>query len=146
MELDKVTLWRTDFTDSGTFGRITFKYRTLDTGELPWRNNAKDISCVPAGEYSCVWGFSPRFQKFTYLLKEVPGRNAIRIHAANYMGDRAMKLRSQLDGCIALGDGFGWLDKQQFLKNSAESVRLFDNTMKGDAFTLVIANRFTQVI
>jgi hypothetical protein len=138
MEIEIVHLSRLEFTDAGTFGCVQFLGHKLMTGELPWRQNQKMISCIPDGEYLCVWTFSPRFQKHTYLLKDVPGRDAIRIHAANYMGDRTMKLRSQLDGCIAFGEAYGWTDKQQYLRESASAVRCFENTMRGQNFKLRI--------
>ena len=64
--------------------------RTL---ELPWRDNKKDVSCIPTGEYELAWTFSSRFQKNTWQLMNVPARTGIRIHSAN--------LASELQGCIA---------------------------------------------
>lgn len=51
---------------------------------------------------------SPRFKKDMWLLLDVPGRDGIRIHSANYA--------RELNGCIALGmsksdiDGDGNID------------------------------------
>lgn len=136
-----VKLIRLETSDAGTFGTIDCKGVSFVSGELPWRNNEKEKSCVPEGSYEAVWCFSPRFQRYTYLLKAVPGRDAIRIHAASFMGDRSLSLRSHLDGCIAIGDGVKFMDRQQFLVNSASSTRTFDNRMGGESFTLEISAR-----
>lgn len=139
------TLQRRDWTDAGTFGEIECLGFKWATGELPWRDNQKHISCVPEGVYRAVWTFSPRFQRFTYLVQNVPDRDAIRIHPANWVGDKAMGFRSQLDGCIALGEGISYADKKPFLLNSAPAVRLFENRLKGETFTLQILNPLRRV-
>jgi len=91
------------------------------TLELPDKNNAPRISCIPKGRYLCEYTRSPLFSKnaldrwlkanpskteldapdeaknvFTYEIKNVVNRGGIRIHSANYT--------SQLLGCVALGD------------------------------------------
>jgi hypothetical protein len=40
----------------------------LFSGELPWRDNAPSISCVPAGTYRAIFTNSPRFGRALYLL------------------------------------------------------------------------------
>lgn len=75
---------------------------TCKTLELPWLDNANDISCIPAGTYPCKWTRSNRLSKlaghdvYTYEVLNVPNRAGVRIHSANYF--------YQLKGCIALGD------------------------------------------
>lgn len=63
--------------------------------ERGWRNNQKNISCVPLGTYNCVLEYSPRFKKKLWELKDVPNRSECKFHSANYW--------YQLNGCIALG-------------------------------------------
>lgn len=61
-------------------------------------NKTTDINescCIPVGEYLCKWQYSPRLKTNTYLLIDVFGRNAIRLHSANHIED--------LLGCITFG-------------------------------------------
>lgn len=67
------------------------------TVELPWKDNAKGISCIPAGTYQMAFTMSNRFKVPLWLVLDVPGRAGVRIHAANFA--------HQLEGCIALGMG-----------------------------------------
>lgn len=88
-------------TDDGiaTTGKFFFDsdegQQTFASLELPWKDNAKGISCIPKGTYKVITTFSNRFQKDMWQLLDVPGRTGIRIHSANYS--------RQLEGCIALG-------------------------------------------
>lgn len=66
----------------GTFGRIKledFLYKTL---ELPWLDNKRQVSCIPAGQYECKIVQSPRFGR-VYQVAKVPGRSQILIHWGN---------------------------------------------------------------
>ncbi|MDE3235502.1 MAG: hypothetical protein KGO81_06065 [Bacteroidota bacterium] len=63
------------------------------TIELPWKENAHNISCIPEGRYELEKRYSPKFQ-WHVLLKNVQDRSLILIHPAN----DAMK---ELRGCIA---------------------------------------------
>jgi hypothetical protein len=73
-----------------------FSCKTL---ERPWKDNARDVSCVPAGEYPVVREYSPHFDQDLNELKLVPGRNECKIHVANYV--------MQLEGCIGVGLSIG---------------------------------------
>lgn len=68
--------------------------------ELPWKNNAREVSCVPAGEYDIVLEYSQSKKMDLWELKDVPGRSEVKIHIANYVSD--------LLGCIA--PGLRWAD------------------------------------
>lgn len=61
------------------------------TIELSWKNNAKNISCIPKGVYNLSLHNSKRF-KNTLLLNEVPNRAGILIHKGNSFKD--------IEGCI----------------------------------------------
>lgn len=63
------------------------------TIELPWKQNRKQISCIPEGIYSIRFRVSKKFSRHIELL-QVPGRSLILIHPANH----ALK---ELRGCIA---------------------------------------------
>ena len=134
------TLTRLDSSDQGTFGQLTFGSFSCYTGELPWRDNAPLISCVPTGNYTVVWTPSPRFRKYTYRLLNVEGRSGVLIHSSNLMGDLALGFRAQLLGCISFGERLGVMDGQKALLVSRPAVRNFEQLMKQQTFILEIRN------
>ena len=93
-------LRRAPSTDQGTFGVLTFGTQTVRTLELPWRDNRRQVSCIPPGSYRCSIVKSPKFGR-VYHLASVPGRSAILIHSANLAGDVDKGYTTQLQGCIA---------------------------------------------
>ena len=137
------TLTRFDSSDQGTFGKLTFGNSTLFTVELPDRNNASDISRIPAGVYKCVWTYSPRFKTDMYLLLNVPNRSGIRIHSANMAGDASMGWTRQLNGCIAIATKLGHLKIREGVMQkaglaSAPAVRELERWGNKQPFTLEI--------
>jgi hypothetical protein len=133
-------LERLESGDQGTFGRIVAGELVLFSGELPWRENRSNVSCIPPGLYRCLWTFSPRFRRMMYLLDPTAPRAGIRKHAANLMGDTTLGYRAQLNGCIALGERLGWLNGQKALLLSAPAMRRFESHMGRKPFTLEIRN------
>lgn len=136
--MKRIILERLETSDHGTFGRLLAPGLTLFTGELPWRENKNDISCIPAGIYICHWTMSARFRRKMYLVQSVPHRTGIRKHSANLMGDSTLGLKRQLNGCIALGEKIGWMDGQKALLVSAPAMRRFETLMAGQPFELEI--------
>lgn len=88
---------------NGTFGVWINDDRPLFvTLELPWEDNQKDISCIPAGTYKVVKQFSNHFQREVCLLYNVPNRNAVEIHIGNTVKD--------ILGCIIVGMEYSMTD------------------------------------
>jgi hypothetical protein len=119
----KIYLIRSIFQDEQTLGNLfvidekgTVNY-SCKTLELGWKNNEKNISCIPPGTYDIVLEYSPKFDRDLWELKDVPGRTEIKIHPANFY--------DQLHGCIALGDRFKKIDGVDYIDivNSALAVR-----------------------
>lgn len=88
--------------EEGTNGALFYSVETLGqtqprflcyTLELPWRNNQRNISCIPEGVYEVIPRFSKKF-KHHLLVKDVENRSYILFHPAN---DALKELR----GCIA---------------------------------------------
>lgn len=103
----KATLTRSPSTDQGTFGRLVLDDGTaFHSLELPWRDNARGVSCIPAGSYLFRKVDSPKHGA-CYMGVDIPRRSAIEIHSANYAGDVRKGYRSDLMGCIALGKEVG---------------------------------------
>lgn len=135
-------LQRFDQSDQGTFGFLSAGGLLVYTGELPWRGNAPNISCVPAATYRCLFTHSPRFGRHLYLVDRVPSRSGIRVHPANLMGDKRLRFRSQLNGCIAAGEKLGYLEGQKAVLLSAPAVRRLETYFGGRPFNLEIRNPF----
>lgn len=89
----ELTLHRAYFRE-GTNGTLFSSSKYLcQTIELPWRNNQRNISCIPEGRYELQPRFSRKF-KHHLILKNVANRSFILIHPAN-------DAQRDLEGCIA---------------------------------------------
>lgn len=125
-------------TDDGTFGVLTLDNGlAFHTGELPWKDNASGVSCIPAGTYRCEWINSPKHGE-CYQITGVHGRSMIEIHSANFMGDTSKGKHSQLLGCVALGKGLGELEGQMAVLQSKVAVREFEAEMQKEPFILSV--------
>ena len=95
-------------TDYGTFGKLIVDDKTFYTVEKPWQNNAPEISCIPAGEYTLAPHNSLKYGNVLCMVNEEMGvthfkepnskRFACLIHVANYEKD--------VLGCIGLGSDY----------------------------------------
>lgn len=120
------SLVRLDYkTASGTFGVLLVEGRLFCyTLERPFLYNIKNLSCIPIGNYHCSYHVGGT--KSGYLLKDVPDRSGIMIHAGNFIADTA--------GCILLGES---LDRFS-LRCSRNSVKAFEAALKKTPFRLTI--------
>jgi hypothetical protein len=140
------TLVRFFSDDRQTLGTLTvvkneniFVCKTL---ELAWKGNKPDISCIPEGEYPCIYTRSRRLSElkgrdiFTYEVLNVPGRAGIRIHSANYF--------FQLKGCITLGSALKDLNLDGSLDiiHSGDTVQRFNLFMECKSFRLIVRNEY----
>lgn len=97
---NRIKILRTKSDDAGTVGVLTVEASSgreiwsCATLELPWRGNDRRVSCIPPGRYIVAPRTSERFKKHLHIV-DVPGRDWILIHPANYV--------SELAGCIAVG-------------------------------------------
>lgn len=88
-------------------GKEVFKCRTL---ELPWKNNQRNVSCIPEGHYDVSAHVSPTFGK-CYWIQDVKDRSEVLIHVGNYAGSKNPKTgKSDIRGCILVGKEFVDLD------------------------------------
>ena len=93
--MPEITLKTVSYDDC-TIGRLWCGEFQCMTLELPWLNNAKNVSCIPAGTYRYNFRLSPKNGPVLEL-KAVKDRTYIQIHAGNFT--------SQIEGCILVGDG-----------------------------------------
>jgi len=100
----KLTIKRVASGDTGTFGVILNKYGVpfALTAERPWRDNAVNVSCIPAGSYNCKRVQSPKFGN-TFEVTGVVGRTHILIHKGNIP-------TKDSHGCILIGETFDYLN------------------------------------
>ena len=108
-------LVRRNSTMAGTPGTIILgdgTFRSYRSIELPWRDNERDISCIPpGGPYPLELLSEHVSEKFPYThiaVRDVPGRSGIRIHRANWAGAKDKGYKSEMEGCIAPGMTSAW--------------------------------------
>lgn len=85
------------------------------TLELPWKENKRSISCIPAGEYEARIRLPRESGTRNYihlLVKDVPNRSYILVHIGNTTKDTK--------GCILVGQS----RKQHFVGNSTLAMDL----------------------
>lgn len=77
-----------------TNGNLLYENQLIcHTLELPWLNNAKDVSCIPEGRYKLYRCYSKKFD-WHIGIKDVVNRKFITLHPAN-------NALQELRGCIA---------------------------------------------
>jgi len=76
------------------------------TMELPWKNNQRNVSCIPENTYTAVKHQSPKFGDSLWL-QDVAGRSEILVHPANYYHD--------LLGCIGVGNDLKDIDGDKMM-------------------------------
>lgn len=114
---------RYEYDFNATLGVLTFGDFECYTLELPWYNNAEDISCIPAGVYPASIRKSThnnsKLGHRVIWLDDVPGRSCVQIHIAN----RPTELR----GCIAVGERID--AKQPAVLSSLKAMRALLNAV-----------------
>lgn len=94
-----LTLLRLSHAPEGTPGVLMRgKIPFAVTLELPWKENRRKESCIPAGLYKCLRVQSPRFGD-TFEVTGVAGRSHILFHKGNTIDDT--------EGCILVAEEFG---------------------------------------
>ncbi|WP_456438792.1 DUF5675 family protein [Psychroserpens sp.] len=61
--------------------------------ELSWKDNRRNVSCIPEGEYELKARYSKKFSHHLHIV-DVKGRSLILLHPAN-------NAKHELRGCIA---------------------------------------------
>lgn len=122
----------------------------VKTMELPWKNNAHNISCIPEGEYIITksspvekddpktpidesGGRKPR-PYWHFIINNVPNRQGCLIHKITYVKD--------LLGCIGVGLSFKDFNKDGVpdIDSSTQALELLIKTMP-DKFKLRISKK-----
>ena len=136
-------LVRKSSSDQGTFGNVTLPDGTvIQTGECPNRNNESGLSDVIADSYLVTMQPSAHFGCDLYHLEDKHGRTNCMIHNGNWCGDTTKGLKSDVEGCILLGMTQGQLEGQEAVLQSDEALKLFNSTLNGAPFMLVITEQY----
>jgi hypothetical protein len=95
------------------------------TIERPWKDNEPFISCIPPGIYP-VRPYSSAKYPDTYEICDVPGRDKILFHVANFVSD--------LQGCVGPGTSIGSMVDDGNLvpsvKSSGLAMKVFKKKME----------------
>ena len=142
--MNSVEIVREASSHFGTFGILRAVYgslsMTLHSGELPWKDNANSMSCIPPGRYWTTRYDSRRFGR-VYVVNDVPGRSGILIHPANWFGDSSVGHKTDVEGCIGLGLERTTLEGAPALARSKMAVAALENFMNKEPFWLHIRNK-----
>jgi len=120
-----VTILRTAAVPSGLYGMLFLGNIPIClTLEPNWLDNQQNVSAIPPGTYECIKYSGTKF-KNSFLIKDVPDRSAILIHAGNTTADTR--------GCILVGHTFG----HRGILNSQAAMQDL-NSLLPSAFKLII--------
>ena len=139
--MKEALLIRREQDDQGTFGLLFTEGFQCHTVELPWRDNARRVSCIPAGKYPCQLILSPRFG-YSYWIHPVPGRSEVLIHGGAWAGDTSKGWRTHSAGCILLGDKRGIAQEQKCVLLSQPPLQRLLRVMERQSFQLTIEEKF----
>lgn len=124
-----IILQRLTMSEQGTFGVLLISGRPYYvTLELPWKNNQREISCVPSGTYHVTKMYSEKFNKIVFVLHDVPGRDLIEIHIGN-------EIKNTL-GCVLIGSEFS--KTEYAIVDSKVAFNDFMVRMPGEGFIITI--------
>jgi Family of unknown function (DUF5675) len=124
-----IVLQRLTTSSEGTFGTLLVNGRPYYvTLELPWKNNQKDVSCIPPGEYKATRMFSEKFKKVLFVLHNIPGRDLVEFHIGNTI--------SNTEGCVLLGSEFS--KTEYAIVDSRVAFDDFMIRMPAEGFTVLI--------
>lgn len=123
---------------NGTVGRLYFDggFKCF-TMEPPWIHNLRSVSCIPKGIYRVTLIESPKYGA-VYEVHNVPGRTSILIHSGNYGGHEEYGLKTDTDGCILPGDKVGFMNDQEVVTNSRDTLKALMEHTGAKRFELTV--------
>ena len=124
------------FSDKSTLGELFLNgERMCDTLELPYKDNQRNISCIPAGEYKVRLRLPRESATRDYihlLIQDVSDRDYILFHRGNSAKDTR--------GCVLVGLG----SEQNVVHNSVLAMDLLIKeilNLGGTNINLIIKNK-----
>ena len=135
-KLINLLLIRDTFSKNSVIGELFLNgERMCDTLENPWKDNQRNISCIPEGEYKVRLRLPRESATRNYihlLVQDVPNRDWILFHRGNTSKDTR--------GCILVGLG----SQQDFVSNSVLAMDLLIKEvihLGGENINLIIKNK-----
>ena len=131
--MQRIKLIRFSRTATETFGTIIKDGVPIcQTLELPWKHNARNISCIPQGVYMCnKWNSESKGAVFR--ISNVSNRSGILIHIGN--------IHTEIEGCILVGMYNDIIGGYNAVCHSRKTIKkLYD--ILDDEFELEIIERF----
>lgn len=115
--MEEVILHRFSKEQNQTIGKLVYKDVECYTLELPYKNNNRNISCIPVGLYNVERRYSTKY-KYHFHITNVPDRSLILIHHGNF--------NYQTRGCILVGEDIADInaDGAVDVTNSKATMRL----------------------
>jgi len=127
---------RDTFTENSTIGKLFVNGEYFcDTLENPWKNNVRNISCIPDGVYTVRLRLARESATRDYLhllVQQVPSRDYILFHRGNTSADTS--------GCILVGQ----TREQDRVNNSRLAMDLLMKeiiNLGGENINLIIKNQ-----
>jgi len=115
-----IRIKRVGITNAGCFGVLLINEIPICvTLEHTYENN---LVKIPVGEYKCTKSHYHKGGYNTYEIK-VPGHERILFHKGNVEND--------LDGCIAIGENFGFINNQPAILQSGNGFIEFITKLNG---------------
>ena len=130
-----VEITRLEESSAGTIGVLRLNKRLVClTLEPPDRENEKNVSSIPAQQYTCSRVRSNRYGE-TFEVRDVPGRSAVLFHPGNVASDTM--------GCFLLGKHVGTLRGDRAVLASGKAFQEFLGLLDGyDVFHLTIREEY----
>jgi len=113
------------------YDRVILNVKSM---ELPWLNNIREFSCIPADTYECERIDHPRFGH-SWIVKDVPDRDGIMIHIGNFASGKKV----DIEGCIMPGLRFVDINKDGNLD-------IADSTKAMNLLRAVLPDKFKLII
>ncbi len=137
----RASLIRNQSSVHGTMGVLAAGELRLHVMEPPWRDNRRNRSCIPEGDYEVLPHLSPRFRR-CLLVAGVENRSHILVHAGNVGGDVEAGFHTHTLGCLLPGLRPGRLTvkgrAQQAVLGSRTALRHLMGWVAGRPFELEI--------
>lgn len=119
----------------GTFGKLRINKSVFcDTLEPTDRENKKNISSIPVGQYICSRVLSNKYNE-TFEVCDVEDRSNILFHWGNF--------DDNTQGCILVGNGISNIDGRKAVLQSKDTFKRFMRSMDHvDTFHLTISEHY----
>ena len=124
MDKKVLTVVRVSSLKEGTFGVMLSDGKPFAvTGERPWLENKKSVSCIPVGVYLCKRYKSAKYPE-TFEIMNVPNRTYVLFHQGNF------PLKDS-EGCILVAEKFEEVNGKVAVLESKHGFEEFIKNLKG---------------